>query len=184
MDTADTSSLNGGNLDVTLVTPDSAPGVTDDVVVLAIFATVANGGNSVIELGSALLGVEDTTGVGLEDGLISLDGDRDGLLGNSSLELRNRSGFNVGVGSNLSDGGSLVHLARSDLAGSRGVRIVFFEINTVFFLELEGLVLPTTLATEAVCVARDELLLRERSKLTVGDEIDTLSGGDGGESPA
>jgi len=63
LDTADTSSVNGGDLDVSIKSPRGTPGVSDDVVVLSVFGSVSDGGNGVIELGSASGGVHNTAGV-------------------------------------------------------------------------------------------------------------------------
>lgn len=101
LDTADTSSVNGGDLNVSLVSPRGSPGVSDDVVVLSALGSVSNGGNGVIELGSASGGVQNTGGVVLEDSLVGLDGDRNWLLVDGSLELRDGSGWDVGVVLNL-----------------------------------------------------------------------------------
>jgi len=89
LDTADTSTINGGDLDVSLVSPRGSPGVSDDVVVLSTLSSISDGGNGVIELGSASLGVHDTRCVLLEDGFVGFDGNRDWLFGNGSLKLRN-----------------------------------------------------------------------------------------------
>ena len=88
LDTADTSSVNGGDLDVSLVSPRGSPGVSDDVVLLSVLGSVSNGSNGVIELGSASSGVQNTGGVVLENSLVGLDGNRHWLLVDGSLELR------------------------------------------------------------------------------------------------
>jgi hypothetical protein len=77
LDTADTGSADGGDLDVTFVTPSSTPGVSDDVVVKVGggIVSITDGGNGVIEVGSASGGVENTGLILLEDSLVSLNGD-------------------------------------------------------------------------------------------------------------
>jgi hypothetical protein len=68
--------------------------------------TVADSENSVVKSGAALNGVENTGLVGLEDTLVSLDGDSNGVKGEGSLEGSNRiycdvdatGDLNVGVG--------------------------------------------------------------------------------------
>ena len=42
--------FDGGDLDVACITPGSAPGVSDDVVILAVLGTVANGGNGMVKV--------------------------------------------------------------------------------------------------------------------------------------
>ena len=78
MDTADTSSehsILGGDVDVTSISPSWSPGVSDDVVRLSILDSITDGGDGVIEGGSASGGVHDTTGVSLENLGVSFDGD-------------------------------------------------------------------------------------------------------------
>ena len=87
LDTADTLALNGGDLDVALVSPGSSPGVSDEVVLLTVLGSVANSGDGVVEGGSASGGVHNSAGVVLEDGSVGLNSDGGRSLGNGSLEL-------------------------------------------------------------------------------------------------
>ena len=94
MDTADTgSSFNGGDHDVTLISPSWSPGVSNDVVRLSVLVSISDSGDSVIELGSASGGVKNTTGVTLESHLVGFDGNRDWSLGDGSEELGSRVGL-------------------------------------------------------------------------------------------
>jgi len=56
-----------GNVDVSLVSPTSSPGVSDDVVVVAAIVSIADTGDSVVEGGSASRAVNNTALVALED---------------------------------------------------------------------------------------------------------------------
>jgi len=145
LDTADTGSWDGSDLDVSLVSPRSGPGVSNDVVVLSTLGSVSNGSDGVVELGSALSRVEDTTRVHLEDGFVSLNGDGSWLLGDGGLELINRSSGNVGVGGDLNLSVSLVNMAVAaswgDIwVGGLGILLVSLKIG-------EGVGLPSTVAT-------------------------------------
>jgi len=53
LDTADTSSVDGSDSDVSLLTPASSPGVSDDVVGGGAFNTITDGGDGVVKVGSA-----------------------------------------------------------------------------------------------------------------------------------
>lgn len=63
-----------GDLDVAVVSPGGGPGVLDEEVVLAAISSVSDGKDTVVEVGSALGAVEDSTAVELEDELVSFDG--------------------------------------------------------------------------------------------------------------
>jgi len=138
----------------------------------------------VVELGTAVSGVEDTTGVHLESHLIGLNGDRDGGLVNGSLKLGDGVGGDVGVGSNLDLLERLGALAGTGLARAGGIRVVRLKLLRVGLKVLEGVVLPATLAAVGGRVARDNLLLGKGEELTGLEEVGTLKSAGGGESPA
>jgi len=88
LDTADTKSFDGSDVDVTTFTPASAPGVSDDVVILTVLGSISDGSDSVIELGSTFWVVQDSGLVSLERHGVSFNGDRGWAFGNGSLKLR------------------------------------------------------------------------------------------------
>jgi len=91
LDTADTSgepSLLSGDVDVTTFSPSWSPGVSDDVVGLSVFLSETDSGDGVIELGSTSRGVQDTTGVTLEDLGVGFNGNGDWSLVDSSKKSR------------------------------------------------------------------------------------------------
>ena len=113
LDTADTGTVTGdGELDVTILTPVGVPGVSDEPVLEASGAivTVSDGGDGVIEAGTASSCVEDTAAVSLPGGSVGLNEDGKGLLVESGLHL----GDAVGL-----DGVDLV-----DLGGGGGSLLV------------------------------------------------------------
>jgi len=76
LDAADAITISVvGDLDVAVVTPGCGPRVLDDVVVLAVFAAIADGEDTVVKLSSALWTVHNSSLVELEDQLVGLDGD-------------------------------------------------------------------------------------------------------------
>jgi len=171
--------------DVTIESPVGTPRVLDLVVVLATggVSTITNGENTVVELG-ATSAVHYTTLVELEDVLVSLYSDGDGLLHNGSLE------GNLGVGryiSEAADGGcdGLASCNASAISGS--VRVCSLGGDTLVVNDvLETIVHQTTVATLVTLSARavNELLLGKRRESASGDKSCTLSGTSGGESPA
>ena len=185
LDTADTSSIDGGDLDVSLVSPGWAPGVSNDVVVLSSLGSVSDGSDGVVEVGSAGWGVEDTAVVHLEDGLVGLDGDGDDSLVEGGLELRDAVAWHVGVSSDadLTSRGEL-GVAVSGSSGSGGVWVVRLKSLWAGLEVLEGLVLPSTLASVARGLARDELLLGEGEEGSSLDLMGSLDASGGTESPA
>ena len=87
LDSADTGgTFNGGDHDVTLISPVWSPGVSDDVVRLSVSLSITDSGDGVIEGGSASGGVHNTTGVSLENFSVSFDGNGNWSLSNSSKE--------------------------------------------------------------------------------------------------
>ncbi len=70
LDTADTESFNSGDLDVSLLSPNGSPGVSNEVVLLARLNinSVTNGGDGVVGGSSACGGVQNSGFVLLEYG--------------------------------------------------------------------------------------------------------------------
>jgi hypothetical protein len=87
LDTADTLAINGSDLDVSLVTPGSAPRVSHDVVLFTSLGSVTNSSDGVVKIGTAGSGVENTAVVHLEDRLVSFNGDGDDTLVEGGNEL-------------------------------------------------------------------------------------------------
>ena len=181
MDTADTLSSDGSDLDVSLVSPGSSPGVSNEVVLLAVLGSVTNSGDGVVELGSAEAGVQNTGLVLLEDGSVGLNGDGNWLLGNGGLELVNRLSWDGLVGLNAHLSGVLGSFAGSS---SGGVGVVVLEVLSLLLGVDESVGLPSTVASVGGSIAVNELLLGEGEELAGGDEVSTLDGSGGGESPA
>jgi len=160
LDTADTLALDGSDLDVTLVTPGSAPGVSDDVVLLTTLSSVANGSDGMVEAGTTFLGVQHTTLVLLEDSLVSLDGNGDNTLVDGSLQLGDAISWHSSPSLDLDNTlGFFRFVASSGLAMSRGVWVISLEGLSIGLQEVESFVLPSTVATEASFVAGNDFLL-------------------------
>ena len=138
-----------------------------------------------IEVGATGIGVDDATGVVVEDLLIGLNSYGDDTLLDGTLEGVGRSGGNIGV---VLDGDladiSQIGLARAGGTLLGGVRVLGLSGLRVLLEVLEGLVLPATIATEASLVAGNELLLREVGELAGSSEVSVLDGSGGREGPA
>lgn len=93
LDTAAASTISNTDSDVTLVTPSGVPGVLDHIELLTVLSTITNGENSVV-VRSTATSANNTRAVVLEDRVVSLNGDSNGLLGDGSLELRGAIGSN------------------------------------------------------------------------------------------
>jgi hypothetical protein len=185
LDTADTgSSFNGGDHDVTLISPVWSPGVSDDVVRLSVLVSISDSGDGVIQLGSASSRVKNTTGVTLESHLVGFDGNRDWSLGDGSEELAGRVGLDgVDLGDVNSWSSSL--LARSRVSRSGGVWVFSLGGLSVGSNVFHTLGLPSSSASIAGGVARDELLFGETEKTsTLLNLLSRFHGGGGRESPA
>ena len=182
----DTANAISTDLDVALVTPGWAPRVLDEEVVLSGFVAIADSEDTVVKLGSAAGTSDNTTGVTLEGHLVGLNGNGDGLLGNGGLEgsagLVSRDiveGFNANVTSSFH-----VFVAGAGNTVSGGIRIRVLGDHRGLLGVLESVVHETTVATGVDGRALDELLLREGDEVAGGNEVSTLEGSGGGESPA
>ena len=181
----DTADVGNTKLDVTVVTPRSSPGVLDEEVVVSIFGTVSDSEDTVVELGSALGGGDDTGGIGLEDRLVGLDGDGNWSSGKSSLEVSTGGILNdILEASNFTDSLGGVEFALVPEMVGTSVWIVTLEHEWGFLDVFESVVHETTVATLVNFVAVDELLLGEGFESSSGKEFSTLDGTGGGESPA
>jgi len=184
-DTASTISVvelsDGGDINVTRVTPRSTPRVLDDESFKNTDLLVADSEDSVVNGGTATSG-DDTRLVELEDRLISLDGNRDGGINQSSLQLVRALGSD-----SLVARGDLNSLGSSVLAGTvlSSVGIVTFFFETILSSIVNSLVWPATRAARTSRLGTiNDLLFREREELSVVDEIERFKNTGGGESPA
>jgi hypothetical protein len=94
----DTADVVLADLNESLITPGGSPRVLDEEVVLAILSTIANGKDTMVKSGTTSGASNDTTSVALEGSLVSLDGNRDGRIVQSSLKLATRSVLDIMVG--------------------------------------------------------------------------------------
>merc|ERR1712039_787334 len=118
--------------------------------------------------------------------LVSLDGNGDGLLGNGGLEGSTGSVSGDIVEASDGDSATFFHalVASAGSTSSRGVRIGILGDHRGLLSVLESVVHETTIATGVDGGALDELLLREGNEVAGGNEVSTLQGTGGGESPA
>jgi len=185
LDTANTSSFNGSDLDVSLISPSSSPGVSDDPVVLSVLGSESNTTNSVIEVGSAGGIIENTARVHLEDHFVSFNSEGYWLFRESSLKLRDRVGWDVSVAGVVNLGFGRLIVAASSLSGSsRGVWVVSLELLSIASDVHESVGLETTIASMGVSVTRGNLLLRKGEESTGLEEVGGLSGEGSREGPA
>ena len=159
LDTANTRSIYDSDAHVALFAPGGAPRVLHDPVLLVTVGTPSNNESGVVKLSSALRLVKDSRRVHLEISVIGLNRDRKGTLLECSLHLRSAFTLNVLVASVL-DFGLGFGLV---LAGSvpSGVLVVGLKLSKLGLIELESLVLPSTVATVVRSGAVNEFLLGE-----------------------
>jgi len=148
---------------------------------LVALGSETNSDNGVVELGSALGGVEDTRGVRLEDGSVGLNGDGSWSKSNSGLELGGAVWLDVGVGSNTDDTFGGLSLAASV---SGGVGVLRLKLLLGLLEVFPSPLLPSTGAAMGLSVTVNELLLSKLDELTGLDLVVSLKGGGGRESPA
>jgi len=190
LDTADTLTIDDGELDVALVTPGGVPGVLDEPVVLTVLSAVADGEDGVIEAGATLGGAHDAGLVGLEDQLVGLNGDGKRLLVETGAHLADGvRGDGVVVADGDSGGaGGVVSTSGLVSGGAGGVRVDGLELGLgAILVVLVSFLLKSTVASQVAVLevgAINELLLGEGEELTSGNLVSTLEGSGGGEGPA
>jgi len=176
------SILTTEDADITVLTPRAAPRVLDDPVLGAALNTPANNSNTVIRLTSiATIAVHDTRAVPVELGSIKSDSKRTILLdsGHHLLLVTSGEGVNalhlhLGLGS-----------IETALVVLTLIRIVLLEHEATVVLDVvHGISRPATVATVVIGITVDDLLLRERKKLVVLEEVGTLASNNSAESPA
>mmetsp|Transcript_73221 Transcript_73221/g.101566 ORF Transcript_73221/g.101566 Transcript_73221/m.101566 type:complete len:292 (+) Transcript_73221:161-1036(+) len=167
-----------------MVTPGGGPRVLDEPVVLTVLGTGTDSKDGVVELSTAT-GGENTRMVGLESASIGLNGDGERSLVKSRLHLAGVVGGDKFVVTGTNDSLGRVVGARTIFAG---VSVVRLELELVRLGVLESVLLETTVATVVTPLetggAVNELLLGERDELSSSEEVSTLKGTGGGESPA
>jgi len=138
----------------------------------------------VIKLSSAGWGGEDTRFVELECLLVSLDGDRDRLFGDSGSKSIFILGWDVFESGECNFVGA-GRFAGSTDSSSCSVWVVGFGADSsVGFDPFEGVVHETALAAMVNLIARDEVLLGEGNEVSTSNLVSTFKRSGGGESPA
>ena len=180
MDTAAAITIFNTDLDVAACAPSGSPGVLDKVVFLAVLSTVADSEDSMINAGTAAR-ANNTRAVVPEDRTVSVNGDRDGTLGNGTLESRRGLFCDFGEAANLD-----LTFRGAVFAGTlfTGVWVGRFSFHGVRLGICQGGAYATTTATVAVGVAVNELLLGESNKAASSLFVSTFHGTSGGEGPA
>jgi len=167
-------------VDVALVTPDSTPRVLNNVSFGSLAAIITNGQDTMVKLITAE-SLDNTSSVELEDELISLDSNGDGLLGSSSLQLISR------LSDILETAVSLDGLGRieSALLVLGLVGIVLFSFNTTSLGKVfESIVHESTTAALISSDTVNQLLFRESNQLVGVDVVQSFQSANSGESPA
>lgn len=175
--------LVADNAEIAAFTPGTAPRVLDDPVRGAVLRASADSQNTVVKLGAARGIIDDTRGVELEDLLVSLNSDGDGVLLDGSEEsilivlgdIVEASDRDDGLAGGLAD------------AGLGSVGIVGFSADTAVGLhELEGVVHQTTVTAHVALGARavNQLLFGNGNEGSGLDGVGTLDRTSGRKGPA
>ena len=170
LDTANTSSCCCDlESHVTLFTPGCAPWVSHEPVVNTGGSTPTNNVGGVIKIGAAEWAVKNTASVVLENCLISFDWNRKWFNGKSSFHLTYVVGCNVSVASCLNSGCWCWVVFTG--WGNSSVWVGALRFSSVGFVVVEGLILPTTIATVVCSWAINKLLFRERKQGSRSDFV-------------
>ncbi len=172
-----------GQQDVSGHAPRCTPRVLHLPVAGTVGGTVADSEHTVVQGGSARAG-QHTGGIELEAGLVGLNGNRHGLLGDGGAESIGVLLGHIVVAGDGGGGGARRGLARTV---SSLVRVCLLSAQTTVVDDvLEGVVHQATVAALVAVAAGavHQLLLGERHQLAGLDLGDTLDRAGGGESPA
>ena len=181
----DTADVLNTDLDVSFGSPRWSPGVLDEEVVLSAFGSVSDSEDTVVKLGSASRGGDNTAGVRLEDSLVGLDGDGHWSVGEGSLKVDTGGvRLDISVSTNLTSSLGGVVLALGEERVGSSVWVVSLEHEWGGLDVGESVVHESTIASVVLLRAVNELLLREGLEVSGGKEFSTLNGTSGGESPA
>jgi len=120
----------------------------------------------------------------LENGFVGLNGDGDWSPGNSSLELSWAVSGDIIVALGNTWLGLRCFGAASPEGFSSEVWVLSLGLEWCGLNVLESSLHESTVATAVLLGAVNELLLGERVELASGNEVSTLNGTSGGESPA
>jgi len=178
-DTADVS-WRSGNLDVTIVSPWCTPLILDEEEFLSVLGTVSDSKDTVIEIGSASSG-NNTRSVLLESGLIGFNSNRDWTLSDGVLKGSNTVLWNILIS------GDWTNTIRSRVLASTVsscVWVVSSSLKWMLFSIHESVVHQTTIATMAVGIAIDKLLLGEDLKWVSSNSSSRWDTSSGREGPA
>jgi hypothetical protein len=139
--------------------------------------------DSVVKVGSAFVTGNDSTGVGLEDWFVGLDGNWNGLSGSSNQELVWGVWLNNSVIRELDLSFILGLLADTILTG---VGIVSFKLHSSVNGEIECTEHPSSIATSIAHIgwAVNQLLFWKGDQFTSADLGDTFHGSSSREWPA
>lgn len=174
VDGTDAVTFSNGDFDEAIDTPVSAPRVTDKPVLKSacLIGAIADNTDSVISADAASLGVEDTTGVVVEDSAASVNGDGDWLLGDSNFHAGGGLRLNANVGGESHIGGLGLFVRASAISGS--VSIVTLEVRVVVHQIRVGIISHATIASVIGSNTVNELLLRKGDKSRAEDGVGTL----------
>jgi hypothetical protein len=180
----DTANVTLAELNIAIGSPGSAPRVLDKEVVLASFGSIADGEDTVVQLGTAS-GSSDNTGlILLEGGLVGLNSNGDRTLVQSSLKLGAIHMLDIMISGGTNNTLRFRVLASEKAMRLGNVRIIRLGLKRVGFSIRESSVHHTTVAAHVQPRAVNKLLLRKRNELTGLDLMSTFERSSSGERPA
>lgn len=181
LDATDANSIDGSDVNIPLVSPLRTPRISNNIVLLAAACAITDNCNGVIDGGSAISGVDDSSLVVHKDGVVCLNIRGNRSLGDGSLKISNRTGLDPidSLDVNLSSRGVVL----------AGLSYTFVCINSFKLLAMilniaVSVVLQTTTATLRSSVTINNLLLREIQESSSLDFMVSLNSGCCSECPA
>jgi len=181
VDSADSLSRFGSNLDVTLVSPRWTPWVLNENVLFSIvsfFFTVSNSKNTMVNMCSTFFRAENTSGIMLEDSIVSFDSHWSRSNSNSCFQLRIiiRSDIHVVWYVNLSVPFIFVLASSSLISISWSVRIITFKDSILWLQILESKSHRASITSTVKSRAINKLLFRKTIEVSSRNLMSSFDG--------
>ena len=162
LNTTNSIPFNRSNFNVSFFSPQRPPRISNNIIFFAIFLTVTNRCDSVVELCSTFRWIKDTFLIHLKNRIIGFNCYRCGRLSDGGFQLLNRVWLYF---LNLKNVYLSFWLVLSAIPVFCSILVVFFQFDAVLLSVFHCACLPATIASLRSFITIDYLLLWETKEL-------------------